>query len=874
MTVVVSWMITVAVSFAFEMHAIAQQTTGGHDETTEDHTGAQWNSVFYAVPTPDSVVAGITGTHLLITEVGWHGPNIFSASDSAEFIEIYNPTSDSLDLSKYYLADANGYSALPQTGTVNLAGSQTDWAFRFPDGSRINPGEVKLIACDGGRYKRDTSKDADFMLFNAGGATTAVQMVDVGSNKGYPYPGYNLLTDFGEFIWLFFWNCVSDLVCDVDLVYWGSGTGGDWPVLKLATSCQDGPDPDTLSSCYNNDIGNPAGSFAKALAMPYPFWGTRQRIGPEGSEGAGGNGCMAGGRISGTVYHDLNGNGQPDSLEPGLPGWAVYISGQVSDSTSTDYLGNYSFASLPSGTYEVSIESNAGCNQTFPAFPGTWTVVIDDSMPIWTCIDFLVICYLPCDLAYKWRKGPPIQVIRDFQYWPPDDTLRHMRPGDVIGISLIGEDYDFLVQKCVDCRGDSVVKKWGPYSDLLEYEWKLTGPGTLIKPSGLIEATAVMYQIPICDWQDEYEVKVALIDLSIKNQSAGAKALDDSLYAGRLVVSMIKDCTSPLPGGIRVLIGKGSGSPKEPEQIEEFELGTCLPQQPIWERRDPISAADILVDEAPNLCPDYLTLLSVLAADVDSVSLSCVDYEPYCVPESATILPLDPLRYTWSLEEGKGSFPLGTAGATVVFRRSRSAGAKVRCTIRDSQTQFIDYEVIKDINITKAKPPQAFVGVGDIQAKPGGIPTGIPLWSLRDAAEEAEKKYASAGYAVTVSLEATQDKVKEVVQNSCYQALWITGHGWGGSIDLSGGKGFGPAAVDEWSFEKWGCYHSPFIREMVLLGCKTYTHKWKSRFVCALLHTFNHLLIAAEAAGLIGLDPYTWEVTEHFPPPAHNLSAL
>lgn len=273
---------------------LAQQAVGGHDESTEDFTGASWAAA--AAATPGTVSGGITGVHLLITEIGWRGLNSATLADSTEFIEFYNPTGDFVDLGKCYVSDVNTYSTLPVSGTVDLAANSTDFAMRFPEGSTIAPGAVKVIAVDGGRYKRATGVDADFMLFNAGGATTALQMVDVATNKGATYPTFGSFTNGGEFVWLFFWDAVSDLVCDVDLVYWGPGTGANLPSRKLATNCQDGPDAGTATSCYLPDAGNPAGSMAKALTAPASGAGTRQRVGPESeSIATGGNGCVPGG---------------------------------------------------------------------------------------------------------------------------------------------------------------------------------------------------------------------------------------------------------------------------------------------------------------------------------------------------------------------------------------------------------------------------------------------------------------------------------------------------------------------------------------------------------------------------------------------------
>jgi hypothetical protein len=156
-----------ALCLALPAYAV-EHTIGSHDETSEDFTIAgSWAAASAA--TPGTVAGGVVGTHLLITEIGSRGLNSATLADSTEFIEIFNPTSSTVDLSTLYLSDAQLYYQLPITAQIDVALSSTDFAMKFPDGATIAPGGVKVIAADGGRYQRGTGVDADFMLFNAGG---------------------------------------------------------------------------------------------------------------------------------------------------------------------------------------------------------------------------------------------------------------------------------------------------------------------------------------------------------------------------------------------------------------------------------------------------------------------------------------------------------------------------------------------------------------------------------------------------------------------------------------------------------------------------------------------------------------------------------
>ncbi len=63
--------------------------------------------------------------------------------------------------------------------------------------------------------------------------------------------------------------------------------------------------------------------------------------------------------LAGSVYADLNNNGLREAGEPGIPGTTVTLAGTdvngnpISQTTTTDSNGNYSFTDLPTGTYQV-----------------------------------------------------------------------------------------------------------------------------------------------------------------------------------------------------------------------------------------------------------------------------------------------------------------------------------------------------------------------------------------------------------------------------------------------------------------------------------------------------------------------------------------
>jgi len=98
------------------------------------------------------------------------------------------------------------------------------------------------------------------------------------------------------------------------------------------------------------------------------------------------------GSICGQKFNDLNGNGVKDSGESALANWVISIkiqnaAGWVIIKDTTDVNGNYCFNNLQAGTYTVSEINQSGWVQTYPANPGTHTVILTPGQNI-TGIDF------------------------------------------------------------------------------------------------------------------------------------------------------------------------------------------------------------------------------------------------------------------------------------------------------------------------------------------------------------------------------------------------------------------------------------------------------------------------------------------------------
>jgi protocatechuate 3,4-dioxygenase beta subunit len=83
--------------------------------------------------------------------------------------------------------------------------------------------------------------------------------------------------------------------------------------------------------------------------------------------------------ISGMKYNDLNGNGANDG-EPGMEGWTIQLSKEVSvvNSTTTGKDGSYKFADLMPGSYSIKEVEQSGWARTAPLL-GSYSVVLVDA---------------------------------------------------------------------------------------------------------------------------------------------------------------------------------------------------------------------------------------------------------------------------------------------------------------------------------------------------------------------------------------------------------------------------------------------------------------------------------------------------------------
>ena len=170
-----------------------------------------------------------------------------------EFVEIYNPGTEAVDLTNYYLTDATFasgnvyYYQIVEGG--GGGGGSADFNARFPSGATIPAGEYQTIAMNGTAFFTTYGILPTYELFETDPAVPDMLEAVPGSinNQGG-------LTNSDEVVILYYWNGSNDLVLDVDYLLYNSGSpvANNEAVDKTGVTI-DGPDLNTLLSAYLPD---------------------------------------------------------------------------------------------------------------------------------------------------------------------------------------------------------------------------------------------------------------------------------------------------------------------------------------------------------------------------------------------------------------------------------------------------------------------------------------------------------------------------------------------------------------------------------------------------------------------------------------------
>ena len=162
--------------------------------------------------------SGVAGDHVLISEIG-------ILANDAEFIEIWNPTDQAVDISNYFISDNSAYYTITIGPWNPDQTDSTDFVAQFPSGTSIPAGGVIVVGGNPVGYEAVFGGCPDFFLeatgqaVSCGGANVPAMIVPangtVGSDVG------KLLSNEREMVVLFAWDGSSAAVKDVDYVTWG-----------------------------------------------------------------------------------------------------------------------------------------------------------------------------------------------------------------------------------------------------------------------------------------------------------------------------------------------------------------------------------------------------------------------------------------------------------------------------------------------------------------------------------------------------------------------------------------------------------------------------------------------------------------------------
>ncbi len=226
--------------------------------------------------------------HLLITEVGYDTEMESSTTGYSEFVEIFNPTGQPVELNRgaepgsanglgsYFLSDTQSAYYEVVNGPVDMgSAANSDSVLQFPPGAVIPPRGTVVVTADsdaflaeffGGDYAAFQGLPGSPQLFEAhqDGDADGVPDMLIRSNSTSVQP-WNL-TNSGEPVVLFYWDGESDLVRDVDFITWEKTS---YMLNKTGVSI-DGPDADQDASAYLEDAGS--GTY-----LPEARNGTAQR---------------------------------------------------------------------------------------------------------------------------------------------------------------------------------------------------------------------------------------------------------------------------------------------------------------------------------------------------------------------------------------------------------------------------------------------------------------------------------------------------------------------------------------------------------------------------------------------------------------------
>ena len=181
---------------------------------------------------------------LLLSEVSL-GPG------GQEFIEIVNPSTQTVDLSTYYVSDNGAYFKVP-AGTPAIQSG--DFIEKFPAGASVDGHGVVTIAIGS--------------AVNFNGAFGVQPTYSIGDGTMSPVTQMSpSLTDAGELIVLFQWDGVAPLVKDVDMMLAGVPSASNSYISKSGYTQNTGTYATDANTLAVQATAPPGGKSTKRIAL-------------------------------------------------------------------------------------------------------------------------------------------------------------------------------------------------------------------------------------------------------------------------------------------------------------------------------------------------------------------------------------------------------------------------------------------------------------------------------------------------------------------------------------------------------------------------------------------------------------------------------
>ena len=143
---------------------------------------------------------------------------ITTTPDDAEMVAIYNPTSEAINLSNYYLSDEGSYYYNLPSNDNYWSESDNDFIARFPDIDIESHQTLTIGFHDIASFNNHYSINPDFSLQE--------DMLSVSNDTNTIGSDNNILSNNFESLILFYWDGSSLIIQDVDYFVWGFAQAG------------------------------------------------------------------------------------------------------------------------------------------------------------------------------------------------------------------------------------------------------------------------------------------------------------------------------------------------------------------------------------------------------------------------------------------------------------------------------------------------------------------------------------------------------------------------------------------------------------------------------------------------------------------------